>query len=181
MGHKVLKKRSASRLSDEQIEYLKEHFHDTPDDELAEVMGISVYTVRARRTKLGLKKDDEFLSKMRSEVAKRCGNGARINTPEAYAKREKKLKENYERDKMRIRWGLEPLCKGRHYRREPVARLLQRNRLQRMGYIIDEQNLIAYYTDDTQRATRLEAIPRGVKKGTIKPYYEFRRLDKESL
>ena len=160
-------------LSEEQIAYLKEHFHNTSDEELAKAMGLSVYTIKSRRTKHGLRKDKEYIRKINSERARKYNNADRINTPEAYAKRAVTRAKLYEQEKIRIKWGLEQKTK-RHFRTEPANKLNQRNRLKRQGYIIDEKNLIAYWTKETKRAPRLEAIPRGVKKGTIKPYYEFR-------
>ena len=77
---------------------------------------------------------------------------------------------------MRIRWGLKPKT-NRHFRIEPKARLLQRNRLERLGYIVDKENLIAYYTPETKRATRIERVPRGQKIGSIRGWYDFAPLE----
>ena len=180
-----MKKRMAKNLSEEQIAYLKENYHNTSNEELAEAIGCSIHTIKSRRTKLGLRKDDDFLSRLYSEVATRCESYKRINTPEAYAKRAKTRKALYDCERVRIKWGLEQKTR-RHFRTEPKSKLCQRNRLQRQGYIIDEANLTAFYTEKTKRCRRLEAIPRGVKKGTIKPYYSFapyeeRRMDTEGL
>jgi hypothetical protein len=169
-------KKKRKNLTSEELAYLTEHFHNTPDHILAEHLGISVSTIRSRRTKHGWKKDAEYLSKVNHERAIRCNNQARINTPEAYAKRTETRKELYEKERLRIKWGL-PQKTKRHFRMEPVAKLLQRNRLQRLGYIIDETRLTAYYHSGTHRATRLEAIPRGTTKGSIHSYYDFRPYD----
>jgi len=50
---------------------------------------------------------------------------------------------------------------------QPRQRILDRCYLKKRGYIIDEQNFIAYWTPETQRATRLEARP--------KRYYRFEK------
>lgn len=44
--------------------------------------------------------------------------------------------------------------------REPRGKTCQRWYLRKRGYIIDEANLIAYWTDETRRATILEKRPR---------------------
>ena len=44
--------------------------------------------------------------------------------------------------------------------REPRGKTCQRWYLRKRGYIIDEANLIAYWTEDTRRATILEKRPR---------------------
>lgn len=161
-------------MSDEDKAYLIEHFHNTPDQELADHLGISVFTVKSNRTKLGLKKDKEYISNLNKERAIKCGNGKRINTPEAYAKRVVTMQKKMDADRLRIKWGMEQKTK-RHYRLEPVAKLSQRNRLKRLGYIIDEKNLVAYWTEETHRAPRIERVPRGTKKGTIRAYYSFEK------
>ena len=167
-----MKKRDSYRLPEEKVAYIREHFHDTADQDIADALGISICTVKKYRTILGLRKDPEYISKVNRERAIQCGNGERINTPEAYAKRIQTKNEQYRRDKLMVKWGLKPKY-NRHYRTEPRARLLQRNRLKRLGYIVDEQNLVAYWTEDTKRAVRIERIPRGTKKGSIKAYYSF--------
>lgn len=172
------------RLTEDDIAYLRDHFHNTPDEELAETLGVTVFCIKSRRTKMGLKKDKDYLRELNRQRAVKHHNGARINTPEAKAKRIATQKRKYAEDRIRIKWGMRQKTKY-HLRLEPVSKQRQRNRLKANGYIIDETNLIAYYTPRTHRATRLEAIPRGVKKGSIKPYYDFRpyaereqRLDK---
>ncbi|MBR5414133.1 MAG: hypothetical protein IK114_14065, partial [Fibrobacter sp.] len=96
--------------------------------------------------------------------------------PAAYAKREATMKKQYESERLRIRWGIHQLTK-RHIRVEPKQRLLQRNRLERLGYIVDKDRLIAYYTPETKRATRIERVPRGKKVGSITGWYDFAPLE----
>lgn len=52
--------------------------------------------------------------------------------------------------------------------RQPHQKILDRHYLKKRGYIIDEKEMVAYWTGETQRAVRLEAQP--------KRYYSFRPL-----
>lgn len=174
-----MKKPKSKHLTSEQLAYIQEHYPNETNEEIAQALGLSKWTIKSRAEKHGWHKSKEFISNLNRERAIRCGNGARINTPEAYKKREATRAKMNRTDLMRIRWGLEPRQK-RHFRIEPKAKLLQRNRLQRQGYIIDEQALIAYYTPETKRCKRLEAIPRGTQKGTIKPFYEFKPYNNDT-
>ena len=166
-------------LTPEQIEEIARRYPNESNESIAKSMGVSKWTIKRRADRHGWHKSKEYESRIYSEIAKKCNNAARINTPEAYAKRAATIKAQYAADKLRIKWGLKPIYGNRHYRREPRAKLLQRNRLQRLGYIVDEANLIAYWTAGTHRATRLEAVPRGTTKGSIHAYYDFRPYERE--
>lgn len=50
----------------EMDEYLKEHFHDTPNTCLAEKFGVDVKTIRRHARKLGLWKTEEFMTASRA-------------------------------------------------------------------------------------------------------------------
>ena len=168
-----MKKPKSKHLTSEQLAYIKAHYPNESNEQIAEALGLSKWTIKSRAEKHGWHKSPEYKSALCREVAIKFNNAARINTPESYAKREATLKKQYETERLRIRWGVHQLTK-RHIRLEGRDKLLQRNRLKRLGYIVDEQKLIAYYTPQTHRAKRLEAIPRGVRKGSIKPYYDFK-------
>ena len=179
-----MKKPKSKHLTSEQLAYIEEHYPNESNEQIASALGLSKWTIKSRAEKHGWHKSKEFISNQCREIAVRYGNAKRINTPEAYAKREETIAKMIKTDRMRIKWGMTQATK-RHFRLEPKAKLLQRNRLQRLGYIIDESNLIAYYTPGTHRATRIEAVPRGTTKGSIRAYYDFRpyeereqRLDK---
>ena len=170
------RKPKSKHLTSEQLAEIKRMYPDTPNEEIAETLGLSVWTIRARAQKHKWHKSKEFISRQNQMRAVKCGNAARINTAESYAKRVVTMQKKMESDRLRIKWGLEPKTK-RHYRLEPRGKLLQRNRLQRLGYIVDEKTLVAYYTPGTHRASRLEAVPRGTTKGSIHSYYDFRPYD----
>ena len=99
----------------------------------------------------------------------------KVNTEEAIANRVISHRKRYESERRRIMFGLEQKTKI-HVRTEPRERLLQRNRLQRMGYIVDEKALVAYWTEGTHRATRLEKLKRGQKQGKMWCFYDFAEL-----
>lgn len=171
-----MKARIAHALTPEQLAYLEEHYPTTSNEELAKALGISINTVRSRCTRHGWRKDKEYIRKVQSESAIKHDTWKRLNIPESHAKGVETRRKLYAEDKIRIKWGL-PQLTQRHFASEPREKQLQRNYLKRIGYIIDDVNLIAYYTTETHRATRLERIKRGVKKGSIKPFYEFKPLN----
>lgn len=164
--------KKGKNLTSEQIDYLIRHYPHTNNNVLASEMGISVHTIKARAYSLKLHKSKEFICEINRDRAITYKNAERLNTPEAIAKRGKTIRKQYATDHMRANWGMVQAT-SRHIRLEPRGKLLQRNRLQRLGYIIDETNLVAYYTSGTHRAPRLEAVPRGITKGTIHSYYTF--------
>lgn len=174
-----MKKRRKRNLKASEVRYLIKNYPNTPNEILAKKLRVSIWTIKSRATKHGLNKSPEFISHLRSDLAVKHDNAARLNTQQAKQKREKTMKERYGNDTTRIRWGLEPVSKNRHYRREPRARLLQRNRLQRLGYEVDQDTLTAYYTPQTHRAVRLEKIQRGTRKGKIMPYYDFKPISEK--
>lgn len=169
-------KPKSKHLTPAQLEQIKQLYPDHSNEEIAGIMGLSKWTIKSRAEKHGWHKSKQYLHALNSERAVRCENYKRINTPEAYAKRAITRAKLYEADKMRIRWGLKQKT-NRHFRIEPRARLLQRNRLERLGYIVDQDRLIAYYTPQTKRATRIEKVPRGKQVGSIHGWYDFAPLE----
>ena len=170
-------KPKSKHLTPAQLEQIKQLYPDHSNEEIAGIMGLSKWTIKSRAEKHGWHKSKAYMSALNREVAINKYNSAeRINTPEAYAKRAVTRAKLYETEKMRIRWGLKQKTK-RHFRIEPKARLLQRNRLERLGYIVDKENLIAYYTPETKRATRIEKVPRGKQVGSIHGWYDFAPLE----
>ena len=172
-----MKARVGRCLTDDQLAYLAEHYPYTSNEELAKELGISIHTISSRRTRHGWKKDKEFIRKYQHEIAIKNNAWARLNIPENHAKGIATRNKIYAAEKARIKWGLPQLTK-RHFSSEPREKQVQRNYLKRLGYIVDDTNLVAYYTPETHRARRLENIKRGERKGTIKPYYDFLPYDK---
>lgn len=101
-------------------------------------------------------RSEEFQYKPGDKPWTRCGrrkwNMARKKAAETW-------KETFKEDRCRRRWGL-PQKTKLHVKQTPRQRILDRSYLKKRGYILDEVNIIAYWTPETRRATRLEAAPR---------------------
>lgn len=67
-------------------------------------------------------------------------------------------RETLRKERARVKAGLPQLTKL-HVRCEPKGKAQVRYYLKKCGYILDEKNSIAYWTEDTRRAVRLEARP----------------------
>ena len=83
------------KMTDEEKEaiyqYLKAHFHDTPNIELANKFGVDVKTIRRYARKLGLQKSREFMQAVRAK-----GNEKRkVYTDEYEAWRKQRVAEVY--------------------------------------------------------------------------------------
>ena len=78
---------------------------------------------------------------------------------EAHARAVESRKKTWRHEHARWIFGVERKTKLR-VAQQPKQRILDRHYLKKRGYIIDDPNCIAYWTADTQRATRLEARPR---------------------
>lgn len=80
-------KRTKYKMSSD--EYMKAHFHDTANAELAEMFGVDVKTVRRWARRLGLQKSEEFMQAVRGK--RRKG----YYTDEYKAMRNKRIAEVY--------------------------------------------------------------------------------------
>lgn len=78
---------------------------------------------------------------------------------EAHARGVEKRKKTFREEKARVNWGLTQKTKLRVIS-VPKQKIIDRSYLKKRGYILDEANVIAYWTPETHRATRLEARPR---------------------
>ena len=83
----------------------------------------------------------------------------------------------YREEKARSVWGLPPKTRIK-VRREPRLKASQRNYLKNRGYIIDQENNIAYYTAETKRAVRMEAYTKKRSYYKFKPY-EYEQHQRE--
>lgn len=72
-------------------EYMKAHFHDTRNEDLAKLFGVDVKTVRRWARRLGLQKSEEFMFKVRSSG--RSGKDYYIGEYKAW--RNKRIAEVY--------------------------------------------------------------------------------------
>ncbi len=168
-------------LTDEQIDYIRHNFSDKTKYELAKEVGVSTSTVDRIQSRYHLRKSPEHLHNMgvRAGKASQEARGGKFignQTPEAIEKRIKSYKARYQIEDMRARWGLHQLTKMR-LKHGCKQQQDQRSYLKMLGYIIDSVNYVAYYTETTHRATRLERLGRGGKKGPMRCYYDFKPYD----
>ena len=160
------------------------HYADTPNKELSAILGLSRSTIDRVAMEYHLRKSHEHNHKMAVKAGKASSEsrgGKALNiTPEVIRKRAETYKKTFRMEEIRYKWGLEPKTKIR-LKKEPRAKREQRYHLIERGYIIDEQNLMAYWTEETNRSLRLENRK---KDCVFKTYYHFAPyggLDKQSL
>jgi len=162
------------KLPEEVVAYVVEHFKDTENITLAKEAGCSPSSVNHIQRRYNLKKSKEHLH----EAYQKCGKKAREmygNPPideDGIRRRADTFMRMYREEKARSVWGLPPKTRIR-VRREPRLKTSQRTYLRSLGYIIDRENNIAYWTPDTKRAVRMEAY---TKK---RSYYKFRPYEHE--
>ena len=171
-------------LTKEQSQYIIAHFADTPNKALADSLGISVSCVNYQAHKYRLRKSiahDKQMHRISGKAS--AARGVKIDlTPEVLRRRADSYKRTHRTETIRVKWGLNQQTKVR-VAREPKAKLRQRRYLRSRGYIIADSEYTAYYTSATKRSPRLEAVPRGEKIGSIRGYFDFKRLNigQESL
>ena len=170
------------RLTDEQLNYVLDNFADMTNTELAKTIGVSRSCICNIQQRHQLKKSQEHYHLMGVKAGKASDKARGGKWPgmcqEVIDKRAATYNATRKSEEIRYKWGLPQKTKIK-LRKEPRQKHDQRIRLEKFGYIIDEINLIAYYTPETRRAKRLEAIPRGKKVGSIKPFYEFRPYEEK--
>ena len=159
-------------LTSREIDDLERLYPDIANDELARMFGISVYTVKARATMHGWHKSAAFISWLRRRIAIENGSHGHLNAPATVAKRTKTLLKLYREEKERALAGYPQLTK-RQVSTIPRQRLMQKNYLQRRGYVVNDAVRVAYYTPETRRSPRIENVPRDTCKGNIRAYYDF--------
>lgn len=163
------------RWTEQMRSYLREKYADGDNPAIAEHLGVTERAVQSQASFLGIHKSREYESARLSRIAKEKESALHLNTREAIAKRVETRKRMFRTERARIMFGLEQQT-GIHIRTESRPKMLQRNRLQRLGYVIDDERLVAYWTPGTHRARRLERLSRGEKRGSIKCYYDFAEL-----
>lgn len=161
------------RLPEEVVAYVVEHFKDTTNTTLAMEAGCSPSAVNKIQRRYRLTKTKEHLH----ETYSRCGKrGIEIHgippiTEDGIRRRTETFMRMYREEKARSVWGLPPKTRIK-VRREPRLKASQRNYLKNRGYIIDQENNIAYYTAETKRAVRMEAYTKKRSYYKFKPYHD---------
>ena len=171
-------------LNQEQIDYIRANFANKKNADLAKEMGISKTAIHNTARKYHLRKDRAFRHSLAVNSG-RASSAARdkqfLNiTQESIDKRAATFRKLREMEEIRFKWGLERKTKIKLIG-EPRAKRDQRRHLIKRGYIIDERNLIAYWTEDTVRSMRLETRK---KECVFKNYYSFKpygELDKKGV
>lgn len=171
----------AKRLTEEQINAVVHLFPNHSKRELKELTGVGLSSIDRIQAKFGLRKTPEHLHNMGVRAGKasniaRGGDNSACYTPEAIAKRVAAYKERRRVEETRRRWGLEQLTKI-HLQHGTKEKHDQAWYLRRLGYVLDERTLTAYFTPETHRARRLEALGRGGKTKYMKCYYDFKPFE----
>ena len=175
-------------LTSEQETYLVNNYETVINHTLCKHLGISPRTLTRLSRERGLVKDLaaiegqrlERLSKsLRMTFLLRGGNnhsenGLRTQFKPGFKPRElfgeekfrnmhrkavETRKARFAEERARVSFGL-PQRTNMRVKKQPRQKILDRAYLKRRGYVLDEANNIAYYTDETRRATRMEAMPR---------------------
>jgi hypothetical protein len=171
-------------FTDEQIAWVKEHFPDTLNAEICEYLDCSETVLRLLARSLGLEKSEAHKQRRQDKALKgirryflthkptdnsahlrqycfkpgndpRTFGGFQDGLKRGHAKRNQTIRE----EKARIAFGL-PQRTKLHLKSQPRKKIDQRHYLKGRGYIIDNENNIAYYTDQTARAVKLETGPK---------------------
>lgn len=172
------------KVTEELLRYFIDNFPNKTNRELAKEMGLARSSICRLQQKYNLHKSSEHIHNMgvRAGKASSKATGGKViksDAPETIAKRAATYRKTWKSEYARYKWGLPQLTRIR-LKKEPRAKKDQRNNLLRRGYIIDEQNLIAYYTEATERSRKLENRSATSK---LRIYYKFKPyggLDKRS-
>lgn len=182
-------------FTDGQIAWLRENFADTLNADLCEYLDCKETTLRILARSLGLHKSKAHLERRKDKARKglrryylthkptnnsahlrpycfKPGNDPRLlkGYADGFARGQAKRNQTIREEKARIAFGL-PQRTKMNLKRQPRQKIEQRYYLRQLGYIIDDQNNIAYYTTDTTRAVKMEA-------GDVKRnYFKFKKYE----
>lgn len=159
-------------LTEEQIAFIRKNFARMSNDEIARAVGISRSGVTNVQARYHLKKSPEHYHRMAIKAGKASNiarGGKALNiTPEVIEKRVATYRRTLREERARVTFGLPQKTKAK-VKRQPRRKCSQRAYLKRLGYILDEPNCVAYYTQDTTRAVRMERNWDGKRN-----YYKFK-------
>lgn len=186
-------------LTTEQEQYLRDNYATVIHHTLCQHLGVSTRTLVRMARARGLVKDMDAIAGQKAERISaalqhlsriggiKCtgpenGKAARFK-PGFHAKEffgEEKFKEmhrktaetrrkTFREERARVTFGLPQKTRLR-VKKQPRQKIYQRYYLKKLGYILDEQNCIAYYTPETTRAVNME---RGWSK-KYNLYYKFK-------
>lgn len=163
-------------LTEEQINWVRRLFPDHTKPEIREITGVGLSSIDRIQARFRLRKSKEHIHNMgvkagRASAVARNGDNSCCYTPEAIAKRVAHYKRTFREEQVRRKWGVHQLTKIKVLR-QPKQKVSQRSYLKKLGYILDEINNIAYWTESTTRAVKME---RDWSK-KIHQYYKFKPL-----
>lgn len=162
------------RITDEQVEFVRRNFANMRNIDLAEQAGVSMATVCRIQSRYHLLKSREHNTRMGRKAglaSLEARGGAQVCefTPEMIAKRVESYKRTARTERARVAFGLEQRT-GIRVKKQPKAKRQQRWYLKAHGYILDEVNIVAYWTDTTERCPIME---KGLRN---RQYYKFKPL-----
>lgn len=183
-------------LTEEQEQWLAKHFKNTKNAEVAKQLGVSETTLHRMARARGLKKTPQFIKKCNKAMIEAAHRSHKLNgtyppkgyaipgrektqfklgeprkklSPKREAERYRKCvaarKETFKLERARVTFGLPQETKLK-VKRQPRAKIELRFYLKKKGYIVDDVARIAYYTDATNRGTRIE--------NKRQPWYKFK-------
>lgn len=164
-------------LTEEQVLFVRKNFSDMTNQALADAIGVSKSAVSSIQARYHLTKSPGHVNAMAVKAGKASNvarGGKTLNlTPEVIARRVASYRKTFREEQVRRRWGLKQRTKMKVLR-QPKQKVSQRSYLKSLGYIIDEPNCTAYYTEDTIRAVRMEKD----WSKNVHQYYRFKPLSK---
>ena len=161
-------------LTQEQIDEVRRLFPHYTKQEIREMTGRGLSTIDRIQARYHLRKSPEHIHDMGVKAGKasniaRGGDNSCCYTQEAIAKRVETYKKTFREEQVRRKWGVHQLTKIKVLQ-QPKQKRSQRSYLKKLGYILDEPNCIAYYTESTTRAVKME---RDWSK-KVHQYYKFK-------
>lgn len=116
----------------ERAEYIRNHFHEQSFSEMGRDLGITKMSVGRIAKQIGLHRTKQEIHQVSSRIHQKL----------------------IRRERSRVLFGLEPVSRIKVVTNR--ARIRLRSQLKAIGYAIGEECNTLYYTDDTDRRTRLE-------------------------
>ena len=144
-------------------QFMRKCQHETAEAAKASHIANGTYPPKGYR----IPRSEEFQYKQGGKPWDRCG---RRKWNRASKQAHDTLERTRKEERARATFGL-PQRTALRVKRQPRQKLLDRYYLKKRGYILDEENVVAYWTPETRRATRLEAGPRR--------YYKFEEYKNE--
>ena len=161
------------RLTQEQIDEVRRLFPDHTKPEIKAILGIGLSSIDRIQAMYHLRKSPEHIHGMAVKAGKASAKARDYEpihfTPEMLARRSESYRKKFREEQVRWRWGVHQLTKIKVLR-QPKQKCSQRSYLKKLGYILDEPNCIADWTESTTRAVKME---RDWSK-KIHQYYKFK-------